>query len=144
MSLCSGCGVEGEGPFCASCGRSRGGGESKPAVLTPAQTDLTRVRDRMADRHGIPALLSLFVPGLGQMIKGQFLRGGGLFVLLFVLTLVPYQLVGLLREDSSNAGSAIVVVGLLLLAVTWILQVYDAYAKPDAALRSEMRRIGVK
>lgn len=26
-------------------------------------------------KHGIPALVSLFIPGLGQMIKGDFIKG---------------------------------------------------------------------
>ncbi len=26
-------------------------------------------------KHGVPALVSFFIPGLGQLIKGQFLKG---------------------------------------------------------------------
>ena len=47
-------------------------------------------------KHGIPALVSLFIPGLGQMIKGDFLKGiliwvlGGLAVaFLFWTIIVP-------------------------------------------------------
>lgn len=32
-------------------------------------------------KHGIPALVSLFIPGLGQMIKGDFLKGIVIWVL---------------------------------------------------------------
>tara|TARA_R110002020_G_scaffold263808_2_gene478551 strand:- start:464 stop:664 length:201 start_codon:yes stop_codon:yes gene_type:complete len=45
-------------------------------------------------KHGIPALVSLFIPGLGQMIKGDFLKGiliwilGGLAVVFLFWTII--------------------------------------------------------
>ncbi len=48
-------------------------------------------------KHGIPALLSVFLPGLGQLIKGQFVKalliwiiGGGLSILFFWTFIVPF------------------------------------------------------
>ena len=44
--------------------------------------------------YGLPAVLSFFIPGLGQLIKGQFLKGiaiwiiGGLLTYLFWWTVV--------------------------------------------------------
>ena len=38
----------------------------------------------MSEKHGVPALLSVFVPGLGQLVKGDILKGL-LFMFFFVL-----------------------------------------------------------
>lgn len=38
-------------------------------------------------KYGFPALLSFFIPGLGQMVKGQILRG----VLIFFGTIIGYM-----------------------------------------------------
>jgi TM2 domain-containing membrane protein YozV len=56
-------------------------------------------------KHGIPALLSFFVPGLGQIIKGQVGKG--------ILTFIGVAL-GLLF---------LVVPGIII----WIWQIADAY-----------------
>lgn len=40
----------------------------------------------MKQVHGVPALLSLFVPGLGQLVKGQWGRA----VLVWTLMLLPW------------------------------------------------------
>ena len=64
-------------------------------------------------RHGVPAICSLFVPGLGQFIKGQAGRG------IFCLIVVP---VGYLF---------LVVPGLIF----HIFTVVDAYRGPEGAAR---------
>jgi hypothetical protein len=72
-------------------------------------------------RHGVPALLSLFLPGLGQIVKGDILRAflvWGLFLadiagfsVFFVLTGWP----------------AALCLGLAGAAIIWLWNVYDAY-----------------
>jgi len=59
-------------------------------------------------KHGVPALLSVFVPGLGQLIKGQVVKailiwlvGGLLSFLLWWTFIVPF--------------------------IIWAWNVYDAY-----------------
>ncbi|GMQ30678.1 hypothetical protein [Algoriphagus confluentis] len=45
-------------------------------------------------KHGMPALISLFIPGLGQMIKGDFFKGimiwvfGGLTAVFLMWTII--------------------------------------------------------
>ena len=65
----------------------------------------------MKTTYGIPALISFFIPGLGQLIKGQFLKafiiwavGGSLSFLLAWTFVVPF--------------------------VIWAWNVYDAYNSP--------------
>jgi TM2 domain-containing membrane protein YozV len=63
------------------------------------------VTPSMKQKHGVPALLSFFIPGLGQIVKGQVAKG--------IFTFIG---VGL---------------GLLMLiipgVVVWIWQIVDAY-----------------
>ena len=39
------------------------------------------IKDKKGQKHGVPAILSFFLPGLGQFIKGHI--GKGFFFLLF-------------------------------------------------------------
>lgn len=55
--------------------------------------------------HGIPALLSFFVPGLGQLVKGQVIKGVLIFIGFFA---------GLF---------AFIIPGIIV----WIWQIIDAY-----------------
>ena len=58
-----------------------------------------------SQKHGVPALLSFFIPGLGQIVKGQLIKG-----------IIVFIGVGL---------------GLIMLIipgiVIWIWQIVDAY-----------------
>lgn len=65
----------------------------------------------MKTTYGLPALLSIFVPGLGQLVKGQWLKalliwavGGAIGFLLAWTLVVPF--------------------------VIWAWNVYDAYNDP--------------
>lgn len=61
--------------------------------------------------YGMPALLSLWSPGLGQVVKGQFAKGvlifAGAIISLLISTMVP-------------------LFPLILLAV-WAFNIFDAY-----------------
>ena len=62
------------------------------------------------EKHGIPALLSFFIPGLGQLIKGQVGKGIGIFFgFLLSLTLM------------------ITIIGTIVPIIIWIWQILDAY-----------------
>lgn len=61
-------------------------------------------------KHGVPALLSFFIPALGQLIKGEVLRAIGVFVLMSV-----------------SAALIVVGVGLITTPIIYLWQVYDAY-----------------
>jgi len=64
-----------------------------------------------SQKYGFPALLSFFIPGLGQLVKGHILKGiliwiiGGLIGFFFFWTIIiPF--------------------------IIWIWNVYDAYNSP--------------
>ena len=61
-----------------------------------------------AAKHGVPALISFFIPGLGQLIKGQILKaimiwivGGVISFFLWWTIIIPFLI--------------------------WVWNVYDAY-----------------
>jgi len=78
-SFCEHCGTPGSGQFCANCGQPRGGAVAAVVAVAPAYDPMAaEVHDavkRARMRHGVPALLSFFIPGLGQVIKGDVLKG---------------------------------------------------------------------
>ncbi|WP_342304779.1 hypothetical protein [Methanolobus sp. ZRKC5] len=61
-------------------------------------------------KHGIPALLSFFIPGLGQIIKGELFKAIGIWVVLVICLILQF-----------------ILIGYLLGAIVWIWQIYDAY-----------------
>ncbi len=60
--------------------------------------------------HGVPALFSFFIPGLGQLVKGDFVKAIGIWIALLISTF--FSVVG---------------IGVLMGLVIWIAQIYDAY-----------------
>ena len=60
--------------------------------------------------HGVPALLSFFVPGLGQIIKGEIFKAIGIWVGLLIGWLLTF-----------------VLIGFILVPLIWLWQIYDAY-----------------
>lgn len=65
------------------------------------------------EKYGVPAILSFFVPGLGQLIKGQVGRG----ILIFLGWLFSFALI-------------ITIIGAIVPLIIYIWQIFDAYNKP--------------
>jgi TM2 domain-containing membrane protein YozV len=64
----------------------------------------------MADAHGVPAILSLIIPGLGQLVKGQIFKAIGIWVALAISSVMAYILIGLITTP-----------------IIYLWQIYDAY-----------------
>lgn len=60
--------------------------------------------------YGVPALLSFFVPGLGQIVKGQVVKAVAIWLALGISWLLQF-----------------VLIGFILLPLIWLWQIYDAY-----------------
>lgn len=73
--------------------------------LVSPDSDLFIQNNRAYQKHGLPALLSFFIPGLGQMVKGQVLKG------IFVLFMTIF-------------GFALFIIPGFII---WIWQIMDAY-----------------
>lgn len=61
-------------------------------------------------KYGVPALLSFFIPGLGQMIKGQV--GKGILILLGWIFSFVLIVTG---------------IGIIVPIIIWVWQIADAY-----------------
>ena len=59
-------------------------------------------------KHGIPALISFFIPGFGQIIKGQILKGILIWVIGGILTVFFFWTI-------------------IVPVAIWLWNVYDAY-----------------
>jgi hypothetical protein len=60
--------------------------------------------------HGVPALFSFFIPGLGQLVKGDLSKAVGIWVALII-----------------SAFMSVIGIGFLMAMVVWVAQIYDAY-----------------
>ena len=65
---------------------------------------------KQSEKHGIPALMNVFLPGLGQIVKGEVGKG----VLIMIGWVVSFLLCFILS-------------GLILLPILYIWSIYDAY-----------------
>jgi lambda repressor-like predicted transcriptional regulator len=101
---------------CKHCGSSLNG-SSRPA-------DYSQSAPANAETHGIPALLSFFLPGVGQLIKGHVARAFKVWGVGVLLAILPYVVgfavsapIGVLTAFAAGFAGIIV----------WFYQVYDAY-----------------
>ncbi|AEH61184.1 conserved hypothetical protein [Methanosalsum zhilinae DSM 4017] len=60
--------------------------------------------------HGVPALLSFFIPGLGQLIKGQILKAIFIWIAMAI-----------------SGALTIILIGYITTPIIWIWQIFDAY-----------------
>ncbi|HXU65062.1 MAG TPA: hypothetical protein VN962_25360, partial [Polyangia bacterium] len=79
-------------------------------------------------RHALPALLSFFVPTLGQLIKGDVLTALAILGIFCGIMLVAF------------AGLAIFAP--FAAFILWVWQIYDAYSAPDGETKRELKRLG--
>lgn len=63
---------------------------------------------------GLAAILSFFIPGLGQIYNGQIGKG------LLIITL-----------QAINALLCLVVIGFITGAIVWVWSIYDAYKSSE-------------
>lgn len=75
---------------------------------------LRRESEQRKQQHGVPALLSFFIPGLGQLIKGHVAKG----ILIFIGMVV-------------SGIACAYMIGFLTTPIVWVWQIYDAYKSPD-------------
>lgn len=61
-------------------------------------------------KYGVPALISLIVPGLGQIIKGEIFKGLGIMLALFISSVL-----------------SVILIGFITTPLIFFWQVYDAY-----------------
>ena len=76
-------------------------------------------------KHGVPLLLSVFIPGLGQIIKGQVKKG----LLIFIAPSIAFIIFLLFGFLGSNGSNVLALVGYIWFGgiAFYIWQLIDAY-----------------
>lgn len=88
-----------------------------------------------SSKHGFPALLSFFLPGIGQIIKGHIVKGLSISIsciILFFLSFIGFNVAynaTVIDHDKEHYISIIVVsaIELLFFVILFFWNVYDAY-----------------
>jgi len=68
------------------------------------------VAEKTEQKHGVPALLSFLIPGLGQLIKGEVFKALGIILAIII-----------------SGALAFVLIGLITGPIIYLWQIYDAY-----------------
>ena len=75
-------------------------------------------------KHVLPAILSFFIPALGQFIKGQVKWGLAIWLWLILGNLLIAALSGVF-------GFFSIILFIVFNLFIWIYQIYDAYNAPE-------------
>ncbi|MCL2785954.1 MAG: hypothetical protein FWD81_01855 [Methanomassiliicoccaceae archaeon] len=109
--FCSRCGNEVENQaFCDKCGNRIDGADGGATQQTQQRQEVYR-RDKS---DGLAAVLSLLIPGAGQIYVGKIGRGIGLLVLAIVIASLALLFFWL-------------IVPLIFYVIFWIWNIFDAY-----------------
>ncbi|MCB5280099.1 MAG: zinc ribbon domain-containing protein [Candidatus Cloacimonetes bacterium] len=129
--FCSKCGKEVyDGiTYCPFCGDKLKFSSNNNTASQHEQT-LYAVSDR---NEGIALILSLLIPGVGQMYVGKIARGIAFILsglLIFVSMIFCYILVGVSFNDTNTLDAGIIAVTavtMMAYLAIWIYSMYDAY-----------------
>jgi TM2 domain-containing membrane protein YozV/ribosomal protein S27AE len=114
--FCSNCGEEIDlnAEICPKCGVRLIG----PPKATPTKEYRVIVEEKSP---GLAAVLSFFIPGLGQIYNGQIGKG----LLLLVLAML-------------SAGLIIIIIGIIPYLIIWLFSIFDAYSTANRINRGEI------
>ena len=122
VKYCKNCGgeLEDKYKFCDECGKK---------IISSAKNSLKRkakdsISKESSDKYIFPAILSFFIPTLGQFIKGQFSWAFTLWTVYISGCLLIFVLSSLL-----NPAFFLLVFPFGL--GIWVYQIYDAYNTPE-------------
>ncbi len=130
MSYCSRCGSPAKdgAQFCDQCGAPVGGGFQSYSYGNQATVSYTYRKD---EKEAILAVvLSVLIPGLGQMYCGKVGRGIGILLLLGLLSfvsLIPLFFIMDPVDFNFTGFFALNVVVSVIVFIIYIWQIYDAY-----------------
>jgi hypothetical protein len=121
MKYCKNCGakLEDTDKFCEKCGI-----KTKSKSSTKKSVKITSGVHPSSNKHVLPAILSFFVPALGQFIKGQIKWG---------LTIWLWFILGnlLIFTSSGIFGWFSIILFIAFNFFMWVFQIYDAYNAPE-------------
>lgn len=79
----------------------------------------------LTQKHGVPLLLSILIPGLGQVVKGQVKKG----LLIFFAPSIAFIILLIQGSVNGNGSHIFALMGQFWIAgvVLYFWQLYDAY-----------------
>ena len=123
MKYCKNCGAELEDTdkFCEECGiKVKTKLSTKKSVKTEIHSDISI---SPSNKHFLPAVLSFFIPTLGQFIKGQFKWGLIIGLWIGLGNLLIGALSGIFKGFT-------IILFIAFNLFMWVYQLYDAYNAP--------------
>jgi len=123
MKYCKNCGAELEDTdnFCEECGiKIKTKLSTKKSVKTEIHSDISV---SPSNKHFLPAVLSFFIPTLGQFIKGQFKWGLTIGLWIGLGNLLIGALSGIFKGFT-------IILFIAFNLFMWVYQLYDAYNAP--------------
>jgi hypothetical protein len=124
MKYCKNCGAELEDKdkFCEKCGiKTKSKTSTKESVKTKITSDVSQ---SPTNKHVLPAILSFFIPALGQFIKGQVKWGLTIWLWFILGNLLIFALSGIFGWFS-------IILYIAFNFFMWVFQIYDAYNAPE-------------
>jgi TM2 domain-containing membrane protein YozV len=130
MSYCSKCGsLAKEGAsFCDRCGAPLGGGFQSYSQGDQSTVSYTWKRDEKEPILAI--ILSVLIPGVGQMYCGKVGRGIAILLVLGLLSVVSFVPLFFITDPEDFDFSGFVALNILIsvvLLIIYIWQIWDAY-----------------
>lgn len=130
MAFCSRCGSQAKegAQFCDRCGAPLGGGFQSYSQGNQYTVSYTHRKDEKEPILAV--ILSVIIPGVGQIYCGNLGRGIGILVLLSLLSVVSFVPLFFIMDpmDFNFAGfMALNVIVSILALIIYIWQIYDAY-----------------
>ena len=108
--------------FCSNCGKKI---DAKAEICPKCGVRVSGRRERAHKEiksSGLAAILSFFIPGLGQIYNGQIGKGLLMIVALFVCFILIF-----------------VLIGIFLLMILWLYGIFDAYDTAKRINRGEIK-----
>lgn len=88
--------------------------------------DLPRQTDEINKKYGVPALISFFIPGVGQLIKGHIGKAF-LIWLLIVGAFLLFIIGGVSTQQGDDSKAILTLLGFVALVAIFFWNIYDAY-----------------
>ncbi|MBI2665896.1 zinc ribbon domain-containing protein [Candidatus Woesearchaeota archaeon] len=130
MKYCKNCGAELEDTdnFCEKCGtKFKAKSPSKKSIKSQNHSDISV---SPSNKHVLPAILSFFIPALGQFVKGQVKWGLTIWLWFILGNLLIGALAGLFGWFS-------IMLFIVFNLFMWVYQIHDAYNAPEIEPKEE-------
>lgn len=122
IQRCIRCGGGARNPVCAKCRRIVGDVHS-PSELALVESENQIIEEAASRRYSFEGICSFFIPGLGQLLKGHFLKAIGIWLgYAFCILIILWG-------------------GLALMLILWLSQLDDAFRCPDSGTRAALQKI---